>query len=1023
MADGAKTPQSAFRFEAFELDLRAGELRRNGEKAVRLPEQPFQILVMLLEHAGDVVTREELRKRLWPNDTIVEFEHSISAAMNRLRQALGDSADNPHFVETLARRGYRWIVPVQRVVPDSVVPSAPGSSVEPEAAGDGLLGKKISHYRVLGVVGGGGMGVVYRAEDLKLGRRVAMKFLPEEFAAEAVALERFEREARAASVLDHPNICTVYEFGEHSGRPFIVMQLLEGQTLRERIETGLPLGGVELLDVAVQIVEGLRAAHQSGIIHRDIKPANIFLTTRREAKILDFGVAKLVHVSEALDAPSSTPSADPTLPDTLLLTVTGKSMGTASYMSPEQVRGEKLDARTDLFSFGLVLYEMATAKPAFPGETATQIQAAILQKTQTSPKDLNSGVASGLDRVITKCLQKERESRYQTAADLLADLQQLQRASKPRPSMGGLRWMTGATVAAAVLATLIGGWRRLERREESALPSVKVVPLVTNSGIEGRPAFSPDGRQVAFMWNGGKGTQFDVYVKLIGDGSAPVRLTRAANGRAGWPVWSPDGHRIAYLRCSETSNAAYVIPTVGGSERKIVELGESCSYGLDWSPDGSLLAFHAKDSGEASSRIFLVSVEGGKRHPLTTPQVLEQDAEPKFSPDGKTLAFVRSHNPIVDEIFVVPVDGGMPKELTSLHGFVPGLAWTENGSEIVFSETSRDTGNNSLWRVKVHGGEPERVTQLIGVNATEPAIARHGNRLAFRTMTANTNIWQIRFLVPNGQPSAPLKLISSNRFQDVPQYSPDGTKIAFASDRSGGSQIWVCNSDASNPVQLTFMDAPNVGTPRWSPDGRTIVFDSTTTGNLGLYTISAEGGSPRPLVVDSHFNAAASFSRDGNWVYFVSDRTGDYQVWKIPARGGQLAQVTSHGGWMPMESIDGRLLYFLKTNLPIDPSGAPATLWSMPTQGGEERLVSQQKIHLHWAVAANGIYFTDPDTKPLPALKVLDVETGKVRTIATIQEDISCCGQSLTVSPDGRSILYANQDSVSTDIMLVENFR
>jgi len=874
---------------------------------------------------------------------------------------------------------------------------------------------------VLEVLGGGGMGIVYKAEDMKLGRRVAMKFLPEEFAADSMALQRFEREARAASALDHPNICTIHEFGEHDGQPFIVMQLLEGQTLRERIETGQPLVGRELLDLATQIVEGLSAAHRSGIIHRDIKPANIFLTTRGEAKILDFGVAKLTDIGEPLDATSAGSDKGFLSPIVLGLTVTGKTLGTASYMSPEQVRGEKLDARTDLFSFGLVLYEMATARRAFPGDTATRVHEAILREKQLSPRELNPGLLSGLEKIIGKCLEKDRESRYQTAADLLADLKQLQRHAISERMKTARKLAIGMT-AFALLAAVLGGWELWRNRTNSALGPIKVVPLITNSGVEGRPAFSPDGSQLAFMWNGGEGHQFEIYVKLIGDGGPPMRLTRSPGSFSGFPVWSPDGHRIAFVRCSEANQGLFVVPSVGGPDRKIAE-PRFCPDSVDWSPDGSLMAFEDKDSAQELAGIFLTSIDTGKRRRLTTPGSLEHDSQPRFSPDGKTIAFVRSHNPIVDEIFLVPVGGGESKQLTSLHGFVPGLTWTADGGEIVFSETSHDTGNNSLWRVKVPGGMPEKVNELAGVNATEPAISRHGYRLAYRTVTTNTNIWQIRLTTLNGRSSAPAKFISSNRTQEVPQYSLDGKKIAFASDRSGGSQIWVCDSDASNPVQLTFMDASNNGTPRWSPDGRTIVFDSTVSGNIGIYTISADGGAARPLVADSHGNAAASFSRDGNWVYFVSDRSGEYEVWKVPSGGGQPAQVTFQGGWMPMESTDGKLLYYVKTNLPIDPSGTPATLWAMPVGGGKEHLVTSQLIRLHWAVAPNGIYFTDPDTKPRATLKFLDVGTGRISTIATLEKPLSCCGQSLAVSPDGRSILYSQQDSESTDLMLVENFR
>jgi serine/threonine protein kinase len=489
-------PAQLIRFESFEVNLRSGELRKNGEK-VRLPEQSFQILTMLIERPGEVVLRREIQKRLWPNDTVVEFENSINAAIKRPRLALGDSADHPRYVETLARRGYRWMVPLEpgrgdwspksksslrskteKLGNNSALPSHTAAKellTRTPSAAASLIGRKVSHYRVLEVLGGGGMGVVYKAEDIRLSRGVALKFLPEELAGDAVALQRFEREARAASALNHPNICTIYEVEEHEGQPFIVMELLEGQTLRERIGAPLtpgpsPLGRGEpkslellpspvgrgwpagpgegargtplqidtLLDLAIQITDGLDAAHQKGVIHRDIKPANIFITTRGQAKILDFGLAKLAGstgVSPALEggAGSSKDEQDHGQDahgragetPALHLTRTGVAMGSAPYMSPEQVRAERLDSRTDLFSFGLVLYEMATGHQAFSGETAAIIREAILNRAPVPARASNPDLPPKMEEIINKALEKDRGSRYQTAAELRADLKHL----------------------------------------------------------------------------------------------------------------------------------------------------------------------------------------------------------------------------------------------------------------------------------------------------------------------------------------------------------------------------------------------------------------------------------------------------------------------------------------------------------------------------------------------------------------------------------------------------------------------
>ncbi len=415
----------AVQFAGFRLDLRAGELLTEGSKTVRLQDQSLRILKMLLERSGELVTREELRKCLWPNDTIVEFEHSISVAMNRLRQALGDSAEQPRFIETLARRGYRFMVPVQfeeQPVPSSV-PSEPSVS-------NAQVDRNVSHYELLERLGGGGMGVVYKAKDTRLNRAVALKFLPAEMAEDAAALERFRREAQAASALNHPNICTIYDVGEMplgdgiESQRFIAMEFLDGQTLERRI-SGKPLPLYETLELGIEIADALNAAHTQGIVHRDIKPANVFVTKRGSVKILDFGLAKLTAAGALEDHTSH--SANPAQSAAAGITVLGKAMGTPAYMSPEQVRGEELDARADLFSFGVTLYQMATGLLPFRGEDPEVVREAILSRAPEALGHWNPKLPKGLEEIILKALEKDRKFRYQFAAEIRTDLQRLKR--------------------------------------------------------------------------------------------------------------------------------------------------------------------------------------------------------------------------------------------------------------------------------------------------------------------------------------------------------------------------------------------------------------------------------------------------------------------------------------------------------------------------------------------------------------------------------------------------------------------
>jgi serine/threonine protein kinase/tetratricopeptide (TPR) repeat protein len=459
MEPTVKPSSARVRFGSFELDLRSGELSPlasdgAANKAV-LREQPFQVLRMLVEREGKIVTRTEIKKRLWPNDTIVDHDHIINVAIGVLRRALGDSADSPRYIETLARRGYRLLPAVEWL--NSHAPAAEVAATPKISPLADLTGTRVCQYRVLEVLGGGGMGMVYKAEDLKLGRRAALKFPPEELAGDPVAFQRLEREAQTASALNHPNICTIYDIEYYLGQPFIAMELLEGETLQQHLAASAPnaIPLLSLIDIATQVCLGLEAAHGKGVVHRDIKPANIFLTNQRQVKLLDFGVAKLVANEAVADVnvvanggKGFLPSLQPSL------TRAGITVGTTGYMSPEQIRKEELDGRSDLFSLGMVLYEMATGHRAFIGETAVVVQEAILTKTPPPLETLNPQMPGSLATVIRKALEKNRSQRYQTATAMRHDLEGVRGKLLQSDRRHMRRWVPAAAAVLVIAGAL-----------------------------------------------------------------------------------------------------------------------------------------------------------------------------------------------------------------------------------------------------------------------------------------------------------------------------------------------------------------------------------------------------------------------------------------------------------------------------------------------------------------------------------------------------------------------------------------
>ena len=868
------------------------------------------------------------------------------------------------------------------------------------------------------------MGEVYRAIQSSLGRQVAIKVLPADRVADPERKQRFVQEAKSASSLNHPNIITIYDIGQVEGVDFISMELVSGKALDRLIPRhGMPLN--DALKYAVQIADALARAHGAGIVHRDLKPGNIMVNEHGLVKVLDFGLAKLTEAAPAGDN-ESTRTLRPT-------TEEGKIVGTVSYMSPEQAEGKKVDARSDIFSFGAVLYEMVTGGQAFHGETKASTLAAILKDNPRPASQLVDGLPREVERLISRCLRKEVNQRCQHMDDVKLTLEELKQesdsgvlgiAAVPRPKpRRRLSWAL-SVAAALIIATLGVSLVRLKNEVPEA-PLV-AVPLTSYAGDEDEPSLSPDGTQVAFAWDGEKQNKWDIYVKQIGV-EPPFRLTSdpAMNYS---PAWSPDGGFIAFLReLSHDQTAIVLVPQRGGPERILGEVKGSMlrtlPYGpyLSWTPDSKWIVCPTPKSGERVWALHLFSTETGEQIELTDPPNSEAgDVTPAVSPDGRTLIFSRvSPDFYNSSLWRLHLGAGYKPsgkeekiESAGMTNF--GAAWLPNGREFVF--TSGTGTNFGLWRLGVFKGAVPRRLEL-GVAAAQPTISRLGNRLAFQVFQYDLNIWRADLKAPGKEPSQPIRFISSTQIEQYPAYSPDGRRISFMSQRSGTNEIWICDSDGSGTRQLTSFGGAAIYGPSWSPDSQKVALTVAQKGmKEDIYVVSANGGAPRRITTDPAEDKWPYWSNDGKWIYFSSTRSGREEIWKMPSSGGEAVQITRNSGDTPQESPDGKFLYYMK--------GWPdaVSVWRSSVDGKQEMKVLDS-VHSEgqWAVGKEGIYFfRPPDKMGQSDICFYEFASGQIRKVLTIQRPVN---NHIAVSPDGRTILYPQSDASGSVLMLVDNFR
>jgi serine/threonine protein kinase len=878
------------------------------------------------------------------------------------------------------------------------------------------LPQSLGHFRILSLLGKGGMGEVYLAEDLNLHRKVALKLLPSEFTEQETRPRRFEQEARAASALNHPNIITIYEIGEADKTRFIATEYVEGQTLRELLKQGAPPLNT-VLDVAVQVASALAAAHTAGILHRDIKPENIMRRPDGLVKVLDFGLAKLTR-----------PQLDPlakTTSDTALSTP-GMIMGTLAYMSPEQARGLEVDARTDIFSLGAALYEIATGQRAFRGDSQAALLAAVIEQ---EPEPLPARVPHDLAKVIMRCLRKEPALRYQTAADLKVALEDLREETASARQVHATSWWSRTSIAlpALLALALVAGffaWRMW--RPGAPAEPVRAAALTTLPGVEQFPSLSPDGDRVVFAWTDPKSGNQDIYVQMIGQDS---RLRLTTDSRSDYnPVWSPDGRWIAFFRSQPPAPTGLrnrellLIAPLGGPERILADVrGQDffpAATFLAWSADSKSLVVTDSTGAGKPDALFAVSLETGDKRPLTNPQPpVFADTSPAISPDGRSLAFLRRTTWGAGELHLLPLGEGLtaagaPRRLTAVELRADFPAWMPDSEEIVFS------AKNSLWRLAVASENAPTRIPYVGEDGLMPAISasQPGKpvRLVYVRSVWDGNFWRIDTPAP-GAPSssAPVVAISSTKAEYHCAFSPDGRRVAFTSTRSGDAEIWVSDPDGTNAVQLTSMHAQDTNCASWSPDGQFITFSSNGEGEWDVYVVPAAGGKPRRLTSHPAIDIAPKFSRDGQSIYFSSMRTGDYRVWKMPVAGGDAVRVTpNQGGGGAVESPDGGSIYYHMSSV-LSP------LWRLPTSGGEPVKALDGVVWFNWWLFGNGVYYIDRFSGET-RLQYLKFGSGKATTVSRNLGEVSA---GLTASPDGRTILFTRVDSSTDDLMLVENFR
>jgi serine/threonine protein kinase len=899
--------------------------------------------------------------------------------------------------------------------PDDVV-----AGMLTEEPAHSMIGRTLGHYRISSLLGAGGMGEVYLAQDIRLGRKVALKLLLREFMQDRERVRRFQQEARAASSLNHPNILTIFEIGQVDDLHFIATEFIEGQTLRERLRSG-PLKLRDAVEIATQVSSAFSAAHEAGIAHRDIKPENVMVRRDGYVKVLDFGLAKLFEPFRADSTTivgSETSSGEPVRSDT------GKVVGTPRYMSPEQIRSQPVDGRSDIFSLGVVIYEMVTEHAPFEATTPLEVVAAILNAEPPPLERYARAIPAEMERIVSKMLAKDREERYQTARDLLIDLRNLKlelelevkrsRIEQPEAGSGTKRTRSvegqvaepapgvvkqrrpGVIAALLTLALAVAAFALLypwlQQRSQTGPPPLaqrKLSRLTFDPGLQSEPTWSPDGRMIAYSSN--HSGNFDIRVQQV-SGGKPIQVTTDA--AHDWqPDWSADGSTIVF-RSERDGGGLFMTPALGGDERKISSFG----YRPRWSPDGSRILFTSFVLQNAGRRpnVYLVGLDGKPpREVLAEFCANFAPASVAWHPDGQRLSIWGEHNRAGWSFWTAPLAGGPPvkseltaevarqfKEAAVEFGnrlWVGNFQWAPSGRALYFEGVSQ--GVTNLWKVGVEPqtlrwvAGPERLTTGPGVDA-DIVISQDGRKLAYTTRAESTHIWSLPFDAATGQTKAAGQSVTPAGVDAWrPDLTRDGKKLVFVARRGEKEELWEKLFDENRDRLLAPADEFTRYSPRWSRDGQRLAYRRsrpTTPGSaqfeFALAWLPAGGGEEHSLTsAGPSIENPNDWSAEGEWVMVSSNRR-NRERWEIclyplaaaPRAETQMRVVASNPDYNLYQarlSPDQRWVCF--NAVKASEAGA-STIYAAPAEGGEWRRLTEGKyldIKQRWAPDGRKLYF------------------------------------------------------------------